>query len=310
MGRNLANSGGMTRPTTLEELHQYCQALEQQNAELKAQLQWLQEQVRLSQKQRFGPSSERTVPGQLQFVFNEIEAEAKPDEKEPELETIGTHKRKKKRRSRSAILEGLPDEPIHYTLPEGEQVCPECTGSLHEMSTQVRRELQVVPAQLKVIEHVQHIYACRTCEQTGMSTPIVTAPMPQPPIPGSYASPSAIAYVINEKYVQGVPLYRQEQQLARLGVALSRQTLANWTLEATERHLEPIYERLHTKLLKRDIVHADETTVQVLHEPGRAAETKSYMWLYRSQGLTACPQRVGARRILHMAEDAIGYHAA
>ena len=150
------------------------------------------------------------------------------------------------------------------------------------MSTSIRIEIRVIPAQVKVIEHVQHVYACRACERTGIRTPVVTAPMPKPPIPGSYASPSAIASVIHNKYVQGIPLYRQEQEFSRLGVGLSRQTLANQTLEATERHPVPIYERLHTELLKGDIIQADETTVQVLRKLGRTAEMRSYMWLYRS----------------------------
>jgi|LFRM01.1.fsa_nt_gb hypothetical protein len=191
----------MKRPNFLEELHSYCTALEKQNAtlvqqnkELLARLQFLEEQFRLAQKRRFGPSSERTVPGQLQMIFNEIEAEAKPEEPEPKLQTIGTYKRKKTRRKRSVTLEGLPTEQIHYTLPEEAQVCPQCTNQLHEMSTQTSAELQVIPAQLKVIEHVQHIYACRHCEHSEVRTPIVTAPMPQRPISGSYASPSAIAY--------------------------------------------------------------------------------------------------------------------
>lgn len=150
------------------------------------------------------------------------------------------------------------------------------------MSTQTSEELQVIPAQLKVIQHVQHVYACRTCEHSEINTPIVTAPKPKRPISGSYASPSAIAYVVEQKYVQGVPLHRQEQQLTRLGVNLSRQTLANWVLLATERHLVPLYNHLHRRLLDQEVLHADETTVQVLQEPGRAAETKSYMWLYRT----------------------------
>lgn len=283
MGRDVANWVSMTqRPVTPDELYRYCEALEQQNAQLKAQLQRLQEQLLLAQKHRFGRSSERIVPGQLQFVFNEVETEAKPEEKEPELETVGTYKRKKKRRSRSAVLEGVPTEQIHYTLPEEQQHCPQCAGRLHAMRTEVRRELQVIPAQVKVIEHVQHLYACRACDHGGTSTPIVKVPMPKPPIPGSYASASAIAHVINEKYVQGVPLYRQEQELRRLGVGLSRQTLANWTLEATERHLALVYDHLHRELLKWDILQADETTVQVLQEPDRAAQTPSYMWLYRT----------------------------
>ena len=79
-----------------------------------------------------------------------------------------------------------------------------------------------------------------------------------------------------------MPLYRQEQQLSRQGVELSRQTMANWVLNVADPWLKIIYDRLHEELLDRDILHADETTLQVLKEPGRSAETKSYMWLYRT----------------------------
>lgn len=277
--------GGMTkRPTTLEELNAYCSALEQQNAELMQRLQWLEEQFRLAQKRRFGSSSERTDPDQVKFVFNELEAEAEPSVPEPELLTILTHKRKKTRRTRNATFEGLEVEEIHYTLPADEQACPQCNGALHEMSTQVREELKFIPAQVKVVRRVQHVYSCRHCQHADISTPVITAPAPKPPVPGSYASASVIAHVIDAKFVDGMPLYRQEQKWSRLGVQLSRQTLSNWTLEAAERNLAPIYERMRFKLLRSDIVHADETTVQVLHEPGRESETKSYMWLYRTGG--------------------------
>jgi hypothetical protein len=87
---------------------------------------------------------------------------------------------------------------------------------------------------------------------------------------------------MNSKYVEGMPLYRLEQALARLGVELSRQTMANWMILGADKWLTPLYDRLHELLLKLDILHADETTLQVLHEDGRAANSKSYMWLYRS----------------------------
>ncbi len=110
---------------------------------------------------------------------------------------------------------------------------------------------------------------------------IVTAPMPAPVLPGSLASPTAMACIMSQKYVEGMPLYRQEKQFYRLGVELSRQTLANWVLHGAD-WLSLLYERMHDHLLKRDILHADETTLQVLREPGRAAETTSYLWLYRT----------------------------
>ena len=82
----------------------------------------------------------------------------------------------------------------------------------------------------------------------------------------------------------GTPLYRQEQDWNRNGIMISRQTMSNWLLKATEAWLEPIYEQLKVMLLGRDVLHADETTLQVLREPGKPAQSKSYMWLYRSGG--------------------------
>ena len=106
--------------------------------------------------------------------------------------------------------------------------------------------------------------------------------MPRPLLPGSLASPSMVAYIMDQKYTNSMPLYRQEQQLARLGIDLSRQTMANWLLKAADSWLKIIYDRLHKLLLKEDILHADESTLQVLREPGRSAESKSFMWLYRT----------------------------
>jgi transposase len=149
------------------------------------------------------------------------------------------------------------------------------------MSTQVRRELKVIPAQVVVVEHVQHVYSCRICEKEGIATTIRTAPMPSPAFPGSLASPSAVAHVMDQKYTNAMPLYRQEQQFARLGVDLSRQTLANWVVRGSG-WLELLYEPLHRQLLSRRILQADETTLQVLRESDRDPETDSYMWLYRT----------------------------
>lgn len=87
---------------------------------------------------------------------------------------------------------------------------------------------------------------------------------------------------MDQKYTSSLPLYRQEQQFSRLGIDLSRQTMANWLLNAADPWLKIIYDRMHEQLLQRDILHADETTLQVLKEPGRLAESKSYMWLYRT----------------------------
>lgn len=112
------------------------------------------------------------------------------------------------------MLENLPTETVEYRLSEEEQPCSCCGGSLHEMSTEIRQELKVIPAQVKVVKHVRYVYGCRQCERNEVETPIVTATMPTPVYPGSLASPSAMAYTMSQKYVESMPLYRQEKQLA------------------------------------------------------------------------------------------------
>ncbi|AEF93529.1 transposase IS66 [Desulfotomaculum nigrificans CO-1-SRB] len=267
---------------SLEELQKLCALQQKQIAELTAKLNWFEEQFRLSKQRQFGASSEKTASEQQQLLlFNEAEKEAQVLLAEPTLETI-TYKRRKQRGHREMMLKDLPVETIEYRLPVEEQICSCCGGPLHEMSTEVRQELKVIPAQVKIIKHVSHVYACRRCERENITTPITTAPMPKPVLPGSLVSPSTMAFVMSQKYVQGLPLYRQEQELARIGIEISRQTLANWMLYGANRWLTLLYDRMHQHLLKQDILHADETVLQVLHEPGRDAEAKSYLWLYRT----------------------------
>ena len=271
-----------THSLTIEELEQKTAKLEQQNAELSTKLKWYEEQFRLAQQKRFGASSEKTHPDQLELnLFNEAEMLATPASEEPDIETV-TYSRKKSAGSREAKLDQFPVETITYALPEEEQVCTCCGGVLHEMSTETRNEIAVIPAEVKVTRHVRQVYSCRRCEREEIRTPIVTAPMPKPIYPGSLASPSIMAYVMSQKYVDSQPLYRQEQQFARLGLTISRQTLANWMMYGADQWLSLLTDRMREHLLNQDILHADETTLQVLREPGKSAEAQSYLWLYRT----------------------------
>lgn len=269
------------------ELQEYCVQLEQKVDYLSRQVTWYEEQLRLAQHKRFGVLSEHSDADQLR-LFNEAEAEAtigaelQEQESNVEVETI-TYERKKKRLTlREEMLKNLPRERIEYRLSEEERICPCCGEIRHEMSSEIREEIAIIPAQKKVVEHVQIVYGCRHCDKNGIETPIVKATMPHPAFPGSLASPSAVAYIIDKKYDDGMPLYRLEKQFDRQGIPLSRQTMANWILTAVSAWLITIYDELHKELLSHKYLHADETPVQVLHEAGRAAQTQSYMWLYRS----------------------------
>ena len=114
------------------------------------------------------------------------------------------------------------------------------------------------------MNHVRYVYSCRHCQREEIETPIQTAPMPNLVISGSLASPSIVAHIVNQKYVEGLPLYRQEKQFHRMGLALSRQTMANWMIYGADRWFTPLYTRMHQLLLKLNILCADETTLQVL----------------------------------------------
>jgi transposase len=264
---------------TIENLQAENWLLKEEKAQLEVKLKWFEEQNRLHLNKIFGSSSEKTSPEQIS-IFNEAESEAKPEIPEPAVEQI-TYKRKKKQGQREEMLKDLPVETIEYCLPEEKQNC-DCGGSLHIMSKEVRKELKIVPAQVSVVEHVQYIYSCRDCEINNTNTTVKIAKMPAPPIPKSIASSSAIAYVMSEKFVKSIPLYRQEQEWQRMGIEISRQNMANWMIQSSDRWLTPIYNRMREHLLQKNILHADETTLQVLKEPGRNADSNSYMWLYRT----------------------------
>lgn len=255
--------------------------------ETQKRLQYLEAQVRLLTTKRFGASSEKTPSNQLSLfddVFNEAEASAKPFAPEPDLSEVKvTSYKRKKKRTREELFEGLPENIIHHHLPKEEMVCS-CGHPRHVIRQETSRELRIVPAQFWVDVHIQDVCGCRHCEQHGdiEKSPVVTAPRPARAIPHGIGSPSAVAYVMEQKYVMGTPLYRLEKQWERQGIPLSRQTMANWIVYCAERWLAPIYDRLKTHLLQQIIVMADETTVQVLQEPGKKAQSSSYMWLYRT----------------------------
>jgi transposase len=246
--------------------------------QLETKLRWFEEQFHLARHKQYGASSERTVQAQGD-LFNEAEKIAEAGPVEEQMRQTITYERKKP--GRKPIPKDIPIERIEHRLPEEEQVCTACGGALHEMSEELRHEVKLIPAQVKMVQHARFVYGCRNCEKNGIEVPIKTAPAPRPLIEKGLASPSAAAYVMSMKFVEGVPLYRQEQHFARLGIDLSRGVLSNWMLKGSE-WLEPVYSRLKQKLLEQEVLHADETTIQVLKEPGRAAQSQSYMWLYRT----------------------------
>lgn len=274
----------------MENSEKWSEIVSQKNAriaELEALVKYYEERLRLSKHRQFGASSEKSEYDFTQIsIFDEAEATADENVPEPELIEIEKHYRKRTRLTTDRLPDNLPVEVVEHDLPAEEQICPECDGNMHIMGKETRRELVIIPAQVKIREHVRKVYACRDCEHDECGVPIRKAPLDEPVIKGSFASPEAVAHIMCQKFVMGTPLYRQEQEWNRQGIMLSRQTMSNWLIKATEAWLEPIYDALHEILCNMDVLHADETTLQVLHEPGKTPQSKSYMWLYRTSGNT------------------------
>ena len=264
---------------------------------LENQVEVLTEALRLARHKQFGASSEKsedTLMEQLSFLFNEAEVFSVAEKEEAENVTVvAAHKRHKKHEyTLDNIPEDMPTKQVEHRLEGEELVCPQCGDTMAEIGKEVVRTLEIFPAQMVVREDIYYTYACKNCSENadeGCETPVAKAPREKNIIPGSFATAEAIAHIMTQKFVMGSPLYRQEQEINRKGIKLSRQTMSNWILKATEDYLTPVYEQLRKQLLKRDVLHADETMLQVLHEPGKKPQTDSYMWLYRTSGDTDKP---------------------
>jgi transposase len=274
------------------ELQLKIEELTAQNAEQAVMISKMQilinhyeEQLLLMKRHRFGSSSEKTDIDTDEYrqmgLFNEVDKQ----DFEPELEDI-SYKRKKRKGKREEDLSGLRVERIDYELPEDKRGCPNCSTSMIDIGVDIRRRLKLIPAQVVVEEEAIHAYGCPNmdCEQAEGSKTIVKADAPTPLIPGSLASPSLVAHIAYQKYSNGMPLYRIEKGFQYDGVIISRQTMSNWVIKCTELYLVLIYCLMLKFFLQESVAHADETTVQVLHEPGRRAQNKSYEWVYRTSG--------------------------
>jgi len=248
---------------------------------------WLTEQLTGAKKKQYGSSAEQATEEaveQLSFLFNEAEIyEDKRQEREQaETTTVKEHTRRRSGSVRDIVPEDIETRVVEHRLSEEERLCPACGTVMVEIGKEEKETLKLIPAQAWVQKDVYYTYACVNCKENSIETPIVKTPKETAVIPGSFASPEAIAEIMVEKFVMYAPLYRQEQAWKNRNILLTRQTMSNWLVCSAMNWLKPIYEELHRQLLTADVIHADETEVQVLREPGKEAAAKSYMWMYRT----------------------------
>ena len=196
---------------------------------------------------------------------------------------VKSHTRQRKTKAtRKELYANLPVREIVIPLTEEERHCPYCNAEMTTIGyTDVREELRITPAKVERILYKQEVAVCPECRKDGDGT-LVKATTPTALFPHSPASASIVAYVMYHKTFVGTPYYRQESGMFQLGVKLPRETMANWCIQGAGKYFYPLFERMHELLIQRELIHADETTCQVLREEGKAAESISYMWIYLS----------------------------
>ena len=258
--------------------------IKEQKIEQQSQfIEQLLEQIRLARHQHFGTRSERFNIDQMALVFNEAEAlieqETKDDtprSKHFDLKddiVVPAHSRQ--RGGRRPLPAELPRVEIVHTLDNANRCCSSCDNTMEPVSSKTSEQLDIIPAQVQVIRHVRRTYACKTCQGKPH-----TAGLPAQPIPKSMASPGTLAHIAVSKYVDALPLYRQEQQLKRINIDLPRSTLARWMIQAGLL-VQPLINVMRDAMLAYDILAMDETRLQVLKELGKSPQSLSYLWVQR-----------------------------
>lgn len=298
--------------TQIKQSQEQLKLKQEQIIELEFMNAMLNDRLALAQKQRFGSSSEKYQDGyeQLSFVFNEVEDKANEQSHvEPEYEDIhpAAYKRKKSSGKKEQDLSAFPIVRVEHKLIGDDRKCPECGAKRKVVTTETHRYLRFIPARFETVEEVVYVYSCPVCET------MIRAPKVPSLLKGSIATPSLVAAIMNGKYVNGLPLYRQSQEFKRYGLNLEDKTMANWVIRCGEDFLYPLYDRMKAILLESRYIHCDETRIQVLDEPDQKAETANWMWVYMTDEYSESPQMVlfqyeRTRGGYHPKEFLAGYH--
>ena len=264
--------GDELKQKTKSELIDLLVNYDEQISDYESKISYLSEQLVLAKQRQFGRKTEKNIDSRQLELFNDaVNPNNLSEIKETDKEfTISAYTRKK---GRKALPKDLPRVREEHDLPDNQKTC-KCGCELTKIGEEISERLDIIPAKVQVIEKVKFKYACKSCEET-----IKTASAPKLPIPKSIASPGLLSHVLVSKYVDHLPLYRQENILHRIGVDIARNTLSYWVIKSSE-ILLPLYKLLQHEINSYDIAYADETRVQVLKEPGREPSSKSYMWAF------------------------------
>lgn len=266
------------------------QLLEEKMQELEFMNALLSDRLALAQRKQFGSSSEKYADGYTQMnLFNEAEQEADPNAAEPEMEEIHPqpYKRKKTTGKKEQDLSSFETtEIIEHKLEGEDRFCPDCGTKYKVVTTEKVKYLKFVPARFEVVEEITYVYSCPKCGS-------MKRPQKKPALlKGSVATPSLVAGIMNAKYVNGMPLARQEREFARYDLNLSTKTMANWIILCAQRYLQPVYDLMKEEFLRSRYIHCDETRIQVIDEPEQKGSTQNWMWVYLTDEYSGSPRMV------------------
>lgn len=252
------------------------------------QVESLSQQVRYLTKLLYAPKSEKSryqePDGQLSLFDDDFFDDSEHTE-EQSTETISyTVVRKKHNKKRNdSFADGVEIEDIHHH-PENLH-CDCCQSPLTEIgSTVVREEAKFIPATMKCVRHIEHAYECKCCKNdVKKKSQIKRGKAPQAVIQRSIAGPTVLAKLIYDKFVQYLPLYRQVKEWERHGLITNDKNLSNWVIRTAEDWLLPIYNRMKETLMKKSILHCDETDAKIIYRSdGKPAQSKAFNWVFRS----------------------------
>ncbi|WP_027360713.1 IS66 family transposase [Desulforegula conservatrix] len=262
-------------PVSPEIFNKKCQPVIDYVEELEGKIRLLQNQIFASKTEK-KPAPEND--GQM-LLFNEAETESAVADKKEETIEVPSHTRV--RPKRKPLPESLERVEIVHDIDESEKICG-CGACLERIGEETSEKLDIIPAKARVIRHIRPKYACRKCEGTESTDgeTVKIASVPAQIIPKGIPTEGLLSWIVVSKFCDSLPLYRQSKIFARIGVDISVSTLASWMVQVAER-CRPIIELLRKEILYGPCINIDETTLQVLKEPGRSDQAKSYMWVFR-----------------------------
>jgi transposase len=240
--------------------------------ELQRALACLKEEYLALKRLLYGPRRERLIEDPDQQHLFDTDAPTSLPMPEPASENAPQSQKRRQGHGRRPIPDHVPRRDVLHDVPEGERTCG-CGREKAKIGEDTTEQLDYEPGKLFVLRHIYPKYACSCCKDG-----VTAAPRVASPIAGGLAGPGLLSYVLVSKFAVHIPLYRQQDELARAGVFLARSTLCDWIGQCAV-VFKPLVDLMRDRVLLSHVINADETPVPVL-DPTRDSTRKSYLWTY------------------------------